>query len=148
MTANYTFVDAVKMNRENPRTFARPSMADLRDIAPGGFVKVGIKFDPAVKVDETGASYAEWVAQVGQEHADNTDGEKFWGCVAAVSGSGIGMTITAIIDNDLAYTANHGLKRGDTITFLGRNVLMAMTAQEMADESDALALTMPSTETH
>lgn len=47
-------------------------------------------------------------------------GERFWNQVTKVDGS----IITATVDNDLVCTKTHGLKYGDTITFVKDNIFM------------------------
>lgn len=87
------FVDAQEMHLLHPETFEVPTQEELDNIQPGDSVKVC----------------------VGKE--------RFWVTVELI-GTLVGMkdVIGGIIDNDLVFTHEHGLKCGDKIKFEKKNI--------------------------
>lgn len=106
MTPRYTLIDAGQKHRDHPESFEVPDALALLRIVPGAFVKVGAKFT-----------------------SDAPDviprAERFWLIVRTV-----GIPLTGEINNDLVYTAEHGLKCGDILPFELRHVLDVMTTEE------------------
>lgn len=120
----YTLMDAQQLHIEYPDTFGVPPDALLDALKPGSIVKICAEFDPErMLTNVTPIARAQWARKVGAESADNTDGERFWTIITAVDGDGPEPTFTATIDNDLIYSAHHGLGCGDTVTFARRHIL-------------------------
>ena len=114
-------IDAVERHRESPLTFEVPSEKELAAIKVGDFVRIGATFDITHRI----AGIVDppirllWEAKIGPQAARNTDAERFWVEVVAVSPT----TLRGVVNNDLVYTAHHGLTCDAEVTFERRNIL-------------------------
>lgn len=121
MTGEWTLIDAVAMNRDNPVSFSLPASRDMAGLKAGSMVKIGVNFTPdnGLLNRATPVGRLEWSALIGDEQASKTSGERFWVLLTAVAGD----RLIGTIDNDLAYTHRHGLSCGSEIQFERRHVL-------------------------
>jgi len=120
----YTLTDARQRHAEHPDTFEVPPDSLLDALKPGSLVKVCAEFDPDRELSNvTPLTRAQWARKVGAERAANMDGERFWTVITAIDQGGTEPVYTGTIDNDLIYSANHGLRYGDTVTFTRRHIL-------------------------
>ena len=120
----YTLTDAQQRHLENPDTFEVPPDALLDALKPGSIVKICAEFDPGrTLTNVTPIVRAQWARKVGAESAASMDGERFWTIITAVDGDGPAPTFTGTIDNDLIYSAHHGLSCGNTVTFARHHIL-------------------------
>ena len=95
---NYTLLDAQQRHAEHPETFDVPTPAEIAAMRPGDHVKIGATFTPTEGID----TERYWLLLNA-----TTDGERF----------------TGVVDNDLVYTAHHGLRYGDQLTVLSRHLM-------------------------
>lgn len=80
-------INAARMAALHPATFSRPGKSKLDEITMGALVKVAVESEPY--------------------------GERFWVEVMERNGD----TFVGLIDNNLLYTASHGLRCDDLIRF-------------------------------
>lgn len=114
----YEMIDAMAMHVANPDTFDMPDFRIIAALKPGFFVKIGVTYDPRRRIGDDAPQMQMWVAKVG-EIARDTSGERFWLLLETISdGHYIGT-----VNNDLAYTAYHGLKFGDLLTVERRHIM-------------------------
>jgi hypothetical protein len=118
-------IDAFEMHRLYPKTFNRLSPDEIDLIRPGDHVKVGVNFDPAVKLsDQRGAGRSLWLAKAGEAQFNKTDGERFWVIVTEIGAEPTARRrFKGTVDNDLVYTENHGYAYKSVIEFEARNLL-------------------------
>lgn len=94
----FPFVNAQELAVNFPDTFEAPSAEELAEIHRGQYVKVCVPCGSVV--------FTQF------------DSERFWVTVESVDGD----TITGEVDNDLVFTAQHGLQYGDMVQFKLENV--------------------------
>jgi hypothetical protein len=123
MQVCYRLIDAARMHRENPGTFAVPPPDCLDRVRPGDTVKIGVRFDPAARFGDPPPAWEQWVCVVGLEAARSTDGERFWVNVVSQEEAAGGVSFRGTIDNDLVYRHCHGLDCGAEIRFSKLNIL-------------------------
>lgn len=120
----YTLTDAHRRHAENPETFELPPESLLDALKPGSIVKICAEFDPdQVQSNVAPLARAQWARKVGADRAGRMDGERFWTVITAIDAAGAEPVYTGTIDNELIYSANHGLRYGDTVRFARRHVL-------------------------
>jgi hypothetical protein len=120
----YILTDARQRHAEYPGTFELPPDSLLDALTPGSIVKICAEFDPErVLSNVTPLARAQWTRKVGADRAGRMDGERFWTVITAVDRGGREPVYTGTIDNDLIYSANHGLRCGDTVRFARRHIL-------------------------
>lgn len=119
----YTLIDAEECHRAAPETFDLPDAAMLDGVRPGGFVKIGAMFDPERTAGDTPAIYAAWAAKVGSKTAAAANAERFWVKVTARLPDG---RIEGEVNNELVYTAHHGLRLGDVVRLERRHAIDVM----------------------
>lgn len=129
----YMLLDAVEQNKRSPRTFPVPARGLIAGLKVGDVVKICVKFDPKVKVgDIEPEMLKQWAILIGAKAASEVGGERFWVTLTEVTrGTKGDRTFNGIIDNDLVYTANHGLALGQEIAFDGRNILACVDSSEI-----------------
>lgn len=103
MCPRYQLIDGAERNEQYPEQFWFPGFEAISSLKVGDVVKIGVEFSPD---PETGQN-----------------GERFWVKIASAFESGPDTCFTGIIDNNLYYTANHGLQLNNEISFEPKNVL-------------------------
>jgi hypothetical protein len=121
----YTMMDGVALHKANPTSFEIPSADDIAKLKAGDYIKIGVKFNPNVKIGDDPAIRVAWEAKVGH---NLTDGERFWVKLTSdplreLDDPVFKLCVRGVIDNDLVYTAHHGLDSGQTITVERRHIL-------------------------
>jgi hypothetical protein len=99
MSERYTLIDGHLRHLLSPRTFHLPSAADIAALHPGDFIKVGVKFKGGDGKPRLG--------------------ERFWVLLHSVGPA----LFSGEINNDLVYSAEHGLACGDQLTVQHRHIL-------------------------
>jgi hypothetical protein len=82
------------------------------------FAKIGVKFKQTRSTDHSYVR-ALWGSKVGNETDARTTGERFWVEITHIRGN----MFDGVIDNNLIYSAHHGLKMKDKIKFGRRHIL-------------------------
>lgn len=87
------FTNAARMRRQHPETFERPTKKECASLVTGMLAKVAIQ-TPAM-----------------------TRGERFWVQVTEVARTGLARFYVGRVDNQLIFTAAHGLSYNDLVEF-------------------------------
>ncbi len=104
MKTNAIFIDAMERNRQVPGTYPVPTDEQKRKIWKRDSVKIGVESSQ----DRYGNT---------QVFAD----ESFWVGIVEMQGT----TLKGTIKTDPRFTAQHGLKHGDAISFEQRHIMEA-----------------------
>lgn len=114
MNKHFTFMDAVKMNRDHPDTFHIPDADDKAAIKVGDFVKIG--FIPTDTARDMGIDITErmWVKVTDYETARG-DAEPLFLC--------------GTIAND-PFVFGEVLSYGEVVSFANHNILSIMPGDE------------------
>lgn len=122
MSKKYALLDGEAMNREHPDTFGLPSNHEIGNLRKGNYIKIGATFAPNRR--NGSLQFKLWQAKVGPLTAANTTTERFWVLLTTdpFQVDNV-LRYRGIIDNDLAYTPEHGLRFGATITVERKHIL-------------------------
>jgi hypothetical protein len=90
-------LDGVERNARNPQTFEIPSASEKASVRPGQWVKIGI-----------------------ESYESGSPGERFWVQVEQITEDG---ALLGRVDNDLEYTATHGVQYNDRLKLEPRHIL-------------------------
>jgi hypothetical protein len=132
MSDRYTMIDGLAQHHRHPTTFAVPPPQALAALKAGDFVKIGVNFDPHKKQGDDPPARALVGAQMGADAAARVDGERFWVELTEVTAE----TLSGVVNNDLVYTAHHGLACGDAVTLRRSQVLSILeTGQALTDKA-------------
>ena len=98
----FLLIDAQRLHRQFPDTFAVPSFDDIASLKSGDLVKIGVEFE---------------------RDSGGHGGERFWVVVVAAFDKTSPACLRGRIDNDLVCTARHGLGLNDEIDFDPQHIL-------------------------
>lgn len=115
----YILIDGIVENRKYPSTFELPSNGEIKRLRLGWYTKIGITFDQEHKVGNDPPVMDLWKDKVGKKTAGNVKAERFWVIVSDLTLP----YVTGRVNNDLVYTAFHGVKNGDLISFRRQHIL-------------------------
>jgi hypothetical protein len=120
--SRYALIDGEARSLEHPDTFAIPPPEERTSLQPGELAKVGAEFDP----EEPHLNVDSAVRPAFEERFGQAWGERFW-VVVTEAGKGF---YRGEVNNELAYTRNHGLHLGASIRFEPRHVLAIWRAND------------------
>lgn len=118
------YIDGVRSNLENPRTFTIPSEEAKLKLRLGDYAKVGVTLDKPCPMH---------APQEPRWHGRLSTGDRFWVRVEEIVEPG--KRFIGVIDNDLVCEAGHKFNYGSHIEFEGKHILSVDVPTEPLEQT-------------